>query len=123
LQGGIYINVEKYLKNNLNLDKEALALSEAISIIAARSVISSDNQDQAMLEEYSQELTILQCTSLEIDKIINSIADTEIKNIFALRYISKLNWIEIQNKTFLSESTLFRLHAKGIKWLEQNYKP
>ena len=49
-----------------------------------------------------------------IINVITSLEDTELSNLLILRYIYWLNWKEIQEQLYLSESTRKRKHRAAI---------
>ena len=52
-----------------------------------------------------------------IINVITSLEDTELSNLLILRYIYWLNWKEIQEQLYLSESTRKRKHRAAITML------
>ena len=52
-----------------------------------------------------------------IINVITSLEDTELSNLLILRYIYWLNWKDIQDQLYLSESTRKRKHRAAITML------
>ena len=52
-----------------------------------------------------------------IINVITSLEDTELSNLLILRYIYWLNWKDIQEQLYLSESTRKRKHRAAITML------
>ena len=110
------MDIEKFLKDILNIEKEAWATAEAIQGLYAR------ENAESLIEKYSQDLTHMEEMAMTATKIINTLPEDDVKRIFAARYLHKMTWEETADAAFLSVTHAKRLHKKGIAWLEENYK-
>jgi len=113
------MNIEIFLKNSLNIEKEAWATAEALE----RLVLRKDDEASSLIEEYANDLTHMEKTSDTVASMIRIISEDNVRHVFAARYLHKLTWQEIAEATFISISQVQRLHKKGLLWLEENYKP
>ena len=112
------MNIEIFLKNSLNVEKEAWATAEALEGLVSR----EDGRANALIEEYSNDLTHMEKTVTAVASMICAIPEDNVRHVFAARYLHKLTWAEIAQATFISISQVQRLHKKGLLWLEDNYK-
>ena len=110
------MNIEHFLKNSLNIEKEAWAAAEAMENLALRG-----NSD-LLMEEYAKDLTNMEAAAMETAKMIQALPE-DMRRVFAARYLHKMTWEEVADATFLSVTHVQRLHRKGIEWLEENYIP
>ncbi|MCL2376438.1 MAG: hypothetical protein FWC76_03475 [Defluviitaleaceae bacterium] len=111
------MDIELFLKNSLNIEKEAWATAEALESL----ILREDSKTNALIEEYSNDLTYMEKTSTTATDMIHAIPEENVKHVFIARYLHKLTWPEIAKAAFLSVSQTQRLHKKGLDWLEENY--
>ena len=112
------MNIEKFLKNSFNIEKEAWATAEAIESLVLRKNGGAD----ALIEEYVQDLTCLEDAALTVVKMVQALPEKDMRRVFAARYLHKMTWEEAAAATYLSLMHVQRLHKKGLKWLEENYR-
>jgi len=110
------MNIEKFLKDSLNIEKEAWATAEAMASLAQR-----ENTDR-LIEEYAQDLTFMEGAAMKAAKMVQGLPEEDIRHVFAARYLHKMTWEETAQATLSSLSQVQRLHKKGIAWLEENYE-
>ena len=110
------MNVEKFLKDSLNIEKEAWATAEAIQSLYER------EDTMPLIKQYSQDLTYMEAAAMKATKMINALPEDDIRSIFVARYLHKMTWEEAADDVFLSLTHAKRLHKKGIAWLEENFK-
>ena len=110
------MNIEHFLKNSINIEKEAWAAAEAMENLALR------KDANALLEEYAQDLTYMEEVAMMVVKMVGSLPDEDVKRVFVARYLHKMTWEEAANAVFLSVAQAQRLHKKGIAWLEENFQ-
>ena len=109
------MNIEQFLKNSLNIEKEAWAAAEAMESLTLR------ENSGPLFEEYAQDLTHMEETTMEVVKMIKALPKGEMRRVLAARYLYKMTWEEVAGATFLSVTHVQRVHKKGIAWLEANY--
>ena len=112
------MNIEKFLKDSLNIEKEALATVEAIESLVLRKKDEADT----LIEEYAQDLTYLENAALTVVKMVQALPEEDMRQVFAARYLHKMTWGEAADAIYLSAMHVQRLHKKGLKWLEENYR-
>ena len=109
------MNVEKTLKDSINIEKEAYAATEALQGLSKR------KDAAALAVEYAQDLENMEQAAAKAKAMINALPDESLRRIFALRYQQKMTWEQAADEMFLSVTHVQRLHRKGIKWLEDNH--
>jgi DNA-directed RNA polymerase specialized sigma subunit len=108
------MDIEKFLKDSLNIEKEAWATAEAIQSLVVR------ENAEALIEEYAQDLTYMEEAAITAAKMVRALPDENTRRVFAARYLHKMTWQEAADATYLSITHVQRLHKKGIKWLGEN---
>ena len=58
---------------------------------------------------------------IAISKMVAALPDDGTKAIFTYRYIYKMTWAEVAEAACFSSSQVYRLHKKGIEWLEAKF--
>ena len=111
------MNIEQFLKNSLDIEKEAWATAEALESLVSRKSGEADG----LIEEYARDLTYIKETAITAAKMVQALPREDIRQIFAARYLHKMTWEETAGAAFLSVSQVHRLHNKGLRWLEENY--
>jgi DNA-directed RNA polymerase specialized sigma subunit len=111
------MNVEKFLKDSLNIEKEAWAAAEAIESL----VLRKNGQADVLIEEYAQDLTYMENRANTVAKMVQTLPEEDMRRVFAARYLHKMTWEETAEATFLSVMHVHRLHKKGLAWLEGNW--
>lgn len=111
------MNIEQFLKDSLNIEKEAWATAEALENLVLRGGGHADG----LIEEYSRDLTFIKEADIKLAKMINSLPKGNMRQVFVVRYLHKLTWEEVAKAVFLSLTQVHRLHKKGIEWLEANW--
>jgi len=109
------MNIEQFLKNSLNIQKEADAAADALETLASR------GNTGTLMEEYAQDLTHIEQTSKTLRQMIRTLPKDDMQRIFAARYIYKMTWEETADAAFLSVAHVQRVHKAGVAWLEENY--
>jgi len=109
------MDIENFLKNSLDAEKEARAFAEALGELARRG-----DEAATLREEYAQDLTAMEDRASKIARLVAAVPNPEIRQILAGRYLHKMSWAEIEASLHLSKSTVHRLHKRGIEWLEEN---
>lgn len=112
------LSIAQFLKNSLNIEKEAWAAAEALESLVLR---KNDNAN-ALIEEYAQDLTYMEEAAGIVAKMVQALPEDDVRRIFAARYLHKMTWEETADVTFLSVTHVQRLHKKGLAWLEENYE-
>ena len=110
-------SIEKFLKNSLNIEKEAWATAEALDSLASR----KSDETQSLMEEYAKDLTHIEEAAILAAKMVQALPEVEMRQIFSARYLHKMTWEETADATFLSLSHVQRLHKKGLAWLQEHY--
>ena len=113
------MNIEQFLKNSLNIEKEAWATAEALESL----VLRKNGEADSLIEEYAQDLTCMKETAITVAKMVQALPREDIRQIFTSRYLHKMTWEETADAAFLSLSQVHMLHNKGLKWLEENHTP
>jgi len=106
-------SVEKILKDGLDAEKEAMAISEAISFLVHR-----HGEDDRLISEMSDDLTFMHEKAKRIEDAIERITKEDIKKIFTYRYIKKMNWDAVAEACHISLAHVHRLHKEGLQWLQ-----
>jgi len=112
------VNIEKMLKDSIEMEKEAWAVAEALAGLAMR----HEDGAQGFMEEYARDLTFMETKAAGVAKMVAALPDEGIRAIFLCRYIHKMTWAEVADVACFSSSQVYRLHKKGIEWLEVNFK-
>ena len=105
------------MKNNLKQNLET-PLLKAASKDAISSLKKIHGRKNTLSLELSKEIAKIDTLEHHIQKKINKIKNHNIKNIMEKRYIDKLPFEDISEKTNLSTATVYRLHKEGIKALD-----
>ena len=111
------MNIEQFLKNSLSIEKEAWATAEALESLALRKSGDADG----LIEEYARDLACMKETAIAVSKMVQSLPQKDIRQIFIARYLHKMTWEETADAAFLSVSHVRRLHKKGLEWLEEHH--
>jgi len=118
---GFVMKIEVFLKNTLNIDKEAHAAAEAVSHLVQRGHDDDTDAGGALIEEYAQDLTTMKEQAAEVAKMVAALPNPDVKQVFEYRYLHKLSWEDVAEATNFSVVQAHRLHRKGIEWLERYY--
>ena len=110
------MNIEFFLKNSLNAEKEAWAVAEALEGLAHRG-----DETASLREEYSQDLTDMEKRAQTIAQMVATVPNPEVRQVLAGRYLHKMPWAQIEAALHTSKTTVHRLHKRGVAWLEENY--
>ena len=111
------MNIEEFLKNSLDIEKEAWAVAEALQNLAVRGETSAD-----LYEEYAHDLTQIEKRTEKIAQMVAAVPNHDQKQVLAGRYLYKRSWSEIEARMHASKSSVHRMHRRGIAWLEENYR-
>ncbi|MCL2574074.1 MAG: hypothetical protein FWE34_05920 [Defluviitaleaceae bacterium] len=111
------MDIEKLLKDSIDIEKEAWATAEALGSLVLRKNVDTDN----LMEEYAEDLTYMQEKSEQAIKIMRTLPEGEIRRIFIARYIHRMTWEEVADATYLSLTHVQRLHRQGIEWLNEKF--
>jgi len=113
------MKIEVFLKNTLNIDKEAHAAAEAVAHLIQSG--HADGEADSLIEEYAQDLTAIKQQMLDVAKMVAALPNPDVKRVFECRYIHKLTWEETADAASFSVVQTYRLHRKGLEWLERYY--
>jgi len=107
------------MKNNLkqNLETPLLKAASKDAILSLRKIHGRKN---ALSLELSKEIAKIDTLEQHIQKKINKIKNHDIKNIMVKRYIDKLPFEAIAEKTNLSTATVYRLHKEGLSHIHHD---
>lgn len=70
-------------------------------------------KDEA-IKKYNERIIERYNIKEEIDEVINSIEDNEIVRVLDYRYLQFLSFKKIADIMYMSQSTIYRLHEKGL---------
>ena len=101
------------MRNNLK-DKLETPLLKIASKDALESLKKIHGRKNLLSLELSKEISKIDILEHQIKKKINKIKNHDAKNIMAKRYIEKLTFEDIAEKTNLSIATVYRLHKEGV---------
>ena len=105
--------IREILKENLDGEKEALAVADAMRILAAR-----HGDENRLVYEFAEDLTFIMERENYVQKVINCFDDPFVRSVFGRRYIDKMRWEEVAELEYVSAEYLFKVHKKGINALE-----
>jgi len=109
------MDIEHFLKNSLNAEKEAWAVTEALAQLAGR------GEAAALHEEYAQDLTAMEGRAQTIAQMVSAVPYPDVRQVLAARYMHKMPWADIEAALHTSKTTVHRLHKRGVEWLKENY--
>ena len=138
-EGGIEMDVKKYLSRYHNLELDIKHLQDEIAEYKRlASSIPGMNFDAIRLDgtksldapftkwiykaiekeqQISDMMKQLQMVKCEIISVIDELNETGLKRLLIYRYIDWLSWNEIAKKMFYSASTIRRWHDEAIKMI------
>ena len=101
--------------------KDYLSRYEILDELNMRIENEGDKLPKCFGVEYLQEELPHRCFDVEheLESVISQVDDFRSAMILSLRYLLSLNWKVIMQITGYSESTVIRLHRKGLRQVQE----
>ena len=108
-------DIENFLKDALDADIKTKAAQDAIDALDTRRPASTP-----LIYEFFQDLVSTNKHEEEVARMIESLPEGILRDVFTNRYINKMTWEDSADACHISLTHAHKLHVKGLEILQKS---